>query len=59
MPGYRFFTNLHGILRVNGSFRVNREHLGRPGQRIVETNNESLTILKNIPALVYELQLNI
>ena len=36
MPGHRFFANLNKKLLDTGSLIVNREHLGSPGQRIVE-----------------------
>ena len=51
MPGHRFFTNLYWILRGTGSFRVNRVKSCRSSQRIVESEQWVMTILKTIPVL--------
>ena len=60
MPGHRFFTNLHGTLRITSSFRVNRMHLGRSGQRVVENEQRVIDYFENhLNTILHELQLNI
>ena len=47
IPDRRFFTNLHSRLRDTGSYRVNRVHLGRPGNRIVENEQRGIDHFEN------------